>query len=331
MQAFADFALTIRYPPNPIAPLDDVATTDEAAGKLLFDTGNLDGVDCETCHAHPFGTDGRTLGAGVLPQAFKVAHLRNLYQKVGRFGMPTDADLGIPDYTVGAQVRGFGLLHDGGISSVFDFLRAGVFAFANDDERRQVAAFLVAFETGLAPAVGQQVTVTPASVADPTIAARIALLLARSNAARCDLVVKGRLAGQLRGWVHEKTTGTFSTDKAGEPAIAEAALRAQAATSGQERTYTCVPPGEGVRSGVDRDFDGVRDADDAVLDPPTTTTTTSTSSSTSTSTTTTSTSTTRPPFTLRTIPPVPTHTLFNIPIPLGDPPPFRPGQAPRIH
>jgi len=243
--------------------------------------------------------------------------------------MPTDADLGIPAYTVGNQVRATGLLHDGAISTIVDFLKAGVFAFKDEQQRLQVAKFLLAFDTGLAPAVGQQVTATPSSFGDPKTVARVQLLVARSDAGRCDLVVKGRLAGEPRGWVHVKGSGTFTSDRASDPPIAASALRNQAGTPGQERTFTCVPPGEGMRIGVDRDDDGVRDGDDPALDPPTTTPTTSTSTTTDSSTSTTSTTTTGP--FVFTIPPLTTNTLFEIPIPRGDPPPFRPGEAPRIH
>jgi hypothetical protein len=282
---------------------------------------------CSACHALPLGTNGRSLAAGIAePQTFKVAHLRNIYQKVGRFGMPPDADLGIPAYTVGGQVRGTGVLHDGSISTVLDFLHAGVFQFVSDQQRLQVARFLLAFDTGLAPAVGQQVTTTPSTFGDAAVVARIGLLMARSDAGRCDLVVKGRLGTEQRGWVHAKNTGTFTSDRAADPPVAEASLRGQSAVAGQERTYTCVPPGEGVRMGVDRDDDGIRDADDAVLDPPTTTTSSTTTTTTSTTTTTVGGG--HVPFT---IPPVTTNTLIHIPIPIPDPPPYIPGQAPRIH
>jgi hypothetical protein len=43
----------------------------------------------------------------------------------------------------------------------------------------------------------------------------------------------------------------------------DATLRGVATTPGQNLTYTCVPPGEGERSGVDRDNDGVYDGDEA--------------------------------------------------------------------
>ena len=92
-------------------------------------------------------------------------------------------------------------------------------------------------------------------------------------------------------------SGTFQSDRASEPPLTDAQLRAQAADAGQERTYLCVPPGSGVRVGIDRDEDGFFDRDeiDAGSDPadPSSTpgggtTTTSRRPTTSTTTTTTS-------------------------------------------
>src|SRR5262249_4570653 len=63
----------------------------------------------------------------------------------------------------------------------------------------------------------------------------------------------------------------------------------QAGTAGQELTYTCVPPGSGIRMGIDRDEDGLFDRDelDAGTDPAHSATTSTTSPTTTTSTTTT--------------------------------------------
>jgi hypothetical protein len=103
------------------------------------------------------------------------------------------------------------------------------------------------------------------------------------------VTVKGTLAGEARGW-YRTGAGTFQGDRASTPAISDATLRGHAATAGQERTYTCVPPGSGHRIGVDRDGDGLLDRDelDNGSDPAdptspagvTTTSTTSTTSST---------------------------------------------------
>ena len=99
---------------------------------------------------------------------------------------------------------------------------------------------------------------------------RIDLLIARARRppGECDLVVKGTVAGEARGaWL--TPAAAFQTDRAGEALLTDAALRALAATAGQELTYTCVPPGSGARIGVDRDEDGFFDRDelDAGSDP----------------------------------------------------------------
>src|SRR5207244_8123216 len=105
--------------------------------------------------------------------------------------------------------------------------------------------------------------------ADATVTARINLLIARANAGDCDLVVKGVRAGEARGWLYQPSAGQFQSDRASEPLLSEATLRGQAATTGQELTYTAVPPGSGVRIGIDRDEDGFLDRPelDAGSDP----------------------------------------------------------------
>jgi hypothetical protein len=71
-------------------------------------------------------------------------------------------------------------------------------------------------------------------------------------------VVKGLHDGRRRGWLRV-ADGSFASDFTGET-ISDAALRAQATAAGEERTYTCVPPGSGFRIGLDHDDDGVPDA-----------------------------------------------------------------------
>jgi hypothetical protein len=65
-----------------------------------------------------------------------------------------------------------------------------------------------------------------------------------------------RVSGFLR-----QTDGTFLPDD-GRPAIGEATLRGMATSIGQELTYSCVPPGSGVRMGIDRDEDDVLNGED---------------------------------------------------------------------
>jgi hypothetical protein len=149
--------------------------------------------------------------------------------------------------------------------------------------------FMMAFDTDLAPIVGQQITLTSTNSA--VVGPRIDLMIARAAVNECEVVVKGNLGGVQRGWVRQ-ATGMFRSDRASDTLLTDAQLRGQAAAAGQERTYTCVPSGSGTRTGIDRDLDGCLDFDDGAPTDPTTcaaggTTTTSTTSPGSTTTSTT--------------------------------------------
>jgi sugar lactone lactonase YvrE len=288
MQAFTDFILEVTYPPNPIRSLNNSLNAAQQAGRDFMTgsrrsdglpVGGDAGFNCVGCHtlnpgAGFFGSDGRASFENE-PQIIKIPHLRNMYQKVGMFGMPAISFINTGDNGhKGDQIRGFGFLHDGSIDTLFRFLNATVFnsafldtvGFQNDTQRRNVEQFLLAFDSNLAPIVGQQTTLTSSNSA--TVGPRIDLLIARAAAGECDLVVKGTVAGEARGW-YRTAAGTFRSDRASEALVSDAALRALAATAGQQLTYTAVPPGSGVRIGVDRDEDGFFDRDelDAGSDP----------------------------------------------------------------
>jgi len=290
MQAFTDFILQVTYPPNPIRNLDDGLTPDQQAGRNFFMNSSPSDVfqTCNGCHALNraqgfFGTDGFSSFENE-SQLFKIAHLRNLYQKIGMFGMPQIAFVNAGDNgSKGDQIRGFGFLHDGSIDTIFRFHNAQVFnqcipgfgcinsggfptGATGDAMRRQVESFMFAFDSNLAPIVGQQVTLTSTSGADA--GTRINLLIAQAStdyfpgSKSCDLVVKGNVGGEARGWLYQPGSAAFTSDRVSEGLIGDAALRAFASAPGQELTYTCVPPGSGVRIGIDRDEDGIRDGDE---------------------------------------------------------------------
>jgi uncharacterized protein (TIGR03437 family) len=203
-----------------------------------------------------FGTDGQSSFENET-QLFKVPHLRNLYQKVGKFGMSPDplfpADQTPP---MGDQIRGFGFLHDGSIDTLFRFHGAKVFDksiinpggissdAAGDTIRNQLTAFMLAFDSNLAPVVGQQISLTQTNsgVAGP----RIDLLESRAAAGECDLVAKGIANGQAAGYLYNPQQKMFTTPN---PffTISDAGLRALAQNAGGELTFTCTPPGSGVR------------------------------------------------------------------------------------
>ncbi len=317
MQAFTDFILQVTYPPNPIRSLDDNVTADELAGLSMFASGLNSDVfqPCNGCHVLEqsngfFGSDGVNTFE-FESQFFKIAHLRNLYQKVGMFGMPSVAFFNPGDNgNTGDQVRGFGFLHDGSADTVFRFMQSQAFnqtnpfgfpvpnpggfpntptTSAGDPQRRQMEAFMLAFDSNLKPVVGQQVTRTTAN--EYAVATRIDLMRVMAHySQQCDLVAKGTVAGEARGWL-QVAFDAWQADRGGEPDRTFAQLDTLAITAGQEITYTCVPLGSGTRIALDRDEDGWYDRDelDATTDPadpasfpstPTTTATTTTTTST---------------------------------------------------
>jgi hypothetical protein len=323
MQAFTDFILQVTYPPNPIRSLDNSLTPDAQAGRDFYFNHTADGRElpsdtfhnCNGCHvldpegnaafgvATPgfFGSDGR-YSFEAESQFFKVPHLRNLYQKVGMFGMdstfnPNDTSglagiLPAPyndNRPTGDQVRGFGFLHDGSVDTVFRFHGSTLFArqaagagspgnpggfplitdpndpakaleevVANITLRRQVEAFMMSFDSNLAPVVGQQVTLTVA--AGPDVNARVDLLERQAIAGACDLVVHGMVHDAPVGFLFLTTTGQFAPDRERERALSDPRLRALGADG--PLTFTAVPPGSGRRIGIDRDLDGVLDGDE---------------------------------------------------------------------
>ncbi len=271
LQDFTDFALAIVPPPNAIRALDNRLTPDQREGRRVFlEAATTGGVlTCEHCHelnpeVNHFGTAGEMTNEGPgITEDFKVPHLRNVYTKVGMFG----ASVPRPGQTLrhmDRQIRGFGLLHDGGIDTLDNFLSSSVFAFESDTQRIQVVDFVFAFDGNLAPVVGQQVTLGDQPSA--AVLARLDLLVARAAVKQpreeCDLIVKGRINGVPRGALMQ-AGGDFRTDRAGDTPVTLETLISQAGTPGQELTFTCAAPGSGVRLGIDRDLDGVLDGDAA--------------------------------------------------------------------
>jgi YVTN family beta-propeller protein len=260
MAAFTAFVQTLTYPPNPNQNLDrsfpNPATGPSAErGRQLFNNSPLDGglLSCNACHSaggfRP-GTNNLIIPGLLLgeSQDFKVPQLRGLYQKLG---MRNEG---------GEQLTGFGFIHDGSIDTLLNFLRLPVFTFRNDDDRRDVEAFVLAFDSGIAPAVGLQVTINGDNKLSPAVSERLNLLVGQANAGACDLIVKGINGGGHRGFVYVGN-GMFQPDRQDESALTLQQLK-QAADAGSELTFTGVPVGEGRRLGIDRNRDGRLDRDE---------------------------------------------------------------------
>ena len=262
-------------PPNPVRGLDNTNDAAEARGETEYFLPGSDGAaSCNTCHLLDpangfFGTDGGQTQEG-LTQNFKIAHTRNAYQKVGMFGMFLNPNLTIGTHQ-GDQIRGFGFLHSGAVDTIQQFLSAPQFSLSLQDER-DLEAFTLAFPTDLAPIVGLQVTLDAgnSAVVGPRIdlmktraGTPFASLLLGASANECDLIAKGTVGSAPRGWLYDPTSGDFDDDTGGT--ITDAALRALATTEGPI-TFTCVPPGSGVRMALNRDRDSLLDGNDNCQD-----------------------------------------------------------------
>ena len=268
MAAFDDFVLALVHPPNPNEYLNRTMPGEAGPSSVpsarrgqgfFFDVVSERAQTCSGCHfAGQFGagTNGQIVDRNSLmaSQDIKVPHLRNLYRKTG-----------FTDQPGAVSKRGFGFTHNGSVATIFDFLQFPAFNFGSpqavaDANRRDVEQFLLSFDTGMAPAVGTQVTFFGANDSDPVVSARLDTLVARADAGDCDLVAKGRVALQPRGWLYVGG-GMWRPDKSAASDLTTAALRALGGL-GSEVTVTGVPVGSGMRLGIDQDRDGYRDGDE---------------------------------------------------------------------
>ncbi len=284
MKTFADFALQVLPPPNPVRNLDNSLTLSQQRGHDFYTgTRPSDGVNstalsqligqssftCNGCHVLDsskgfFGTGGNQ-SFEALTQIVKIPHLRNLYAKVGMFGTPLAAFFDAPDSgPMGDQIRGFGFTADGSADTIFRFLTAAVFRptavsgfpqLNPDATRRDVEQFILAFDTDLAPIVGQQITLTAANAT--AVGPRIDLLIQRAGApftslslggsvTECDLVANVVENGRVKGYLYDPATQDFIPDSR-SMRLTPNALRTMAKVPGQEVTFTATTPGSGAR------------------------------------------------------------------------------------
>jgi len=192
----------------------------------------------------------------VSDKPFKVASLRNLYERTG-FDMQSTRSR-----------TGFGFLHDGTVDSLARYMSLDAFVPRNDQDIADFVALLLAFSgSDLARANPQQGAPGPdsndthasagrqatASAGDTAAAAALAALAASP---RLELVARVPDGTRSIGWL-QRADGTFTSDTGANAAGIDASLASLAPAS--RATFTLVPEGTGERVALDRDGDGVRD------------------------------------------------------------------------
>jgi DNA-binding beta-propeller fold protein YncE len=308
---FANFMLKVALPPNPIRNLDNTLSvsaqkgadfyhgerrSDGAASDTPVNGDSVDGVNCQGCHGvdHSegfYGSRGEIAHGGEI-QILKVPQLRNLYTRVGMFGLP-DREGFLPSHTKqhqGDQIRGFGFLHDGATDQLLNFLKGAVFdngeagcpegaderygchfndgAIGIPDEttRQGLVDYMMEFDNDLAPIVGQQITLNSQSPA--LVTQRIALFEQRAvtpftskilggEVTECDLIALGHIDGQQRGYLFDTKTKKYRSDAALDPTLSSSQLQVLATGTNNNLTFTCTVPGKGWQSALDKDLNGI--------------------------------------------------------------------------
>ena len=297
MSELRDFLASIRLPPNPFRGLDNALPTHLplpdhfAAGQGPLPAGTplpagnaLDGITafqrsvnfCTLCHTLPtgLGLNGNFVGGVFQPfppttnqaQHFPVS-IRlegSLRSKMAQFRNLADR-LGM-DTTRTNSRAGFGFGHDGSVDSLTRFL-VGLQVVEDQEIADLIALLLSVSGADLADpggvedatpsaAVGRQLTLSSPNRL-PLFDSMLSL--ARSTTSRVDLVVKGLLDGQSRGWWFDRSLDRFQGDRASETISADALLAL--ARPGQELTLTLVARGTGRRLGIDQNSDDALDQD----------------------------------------------------------------------
>jgi YVTN family beta-propeller protein len=205
MTTYTTFANSILFLPNPNENLDRTLPTSLAGGNPVKgqsdflnipDTGP--GATCNNCHqSNPGPGTNRLVTSLIPPQPLKVPHLRNIYQK--------------QLYTRhnSTSIDGFGMGHDGTLSTQADFLAQSFFTHYSSQEKTDMAAYTLCFDTGTAPAVGFTITLTSNNVNNSTEQGYWATLQSQASADNIDLIVRGTIQGQVTGLLYDPNDNTY--------------------------------------------------------------------------------------------------------------------------
>ena len=206
-------------------------------------------------------------------KTMKAVHLRNLFERTG-FELDRDESL-----------AGFGYRHDSAAPSVASILGKkfnNAIAVADDQQVADLIAYLFSISGemnrsklaigkppgsfGLVTHAGVGAQLTFAGLPGAAESSKLTQMIALAEAGAVGLIVKGKRDGEVRGYAYTNAN-QLQSDRAAEGVTTTELVNAAAV--GAELTWTLVPEGSQVRLGIDRDEDGVFDADelDAAASP----------------------------------------------------------------
>ena len=269
MQEVSTFLDSVVWPPNPYQPKGRVYTgalfnavkdfgMPPFPGKPYKNAANP--LSCNHCHSADMiggtnftGTDALLHEARIF-QVFNAATLRGLYEKQYK------------------RVTGFGARHDGSSDGAFGFLTTNFFSIDQFEllttaERQRLADLVNSWDSGLSPMVGAQITM------DAQVGQQFVDFM--TEARRQSLPAQGWVDLIGHGWREiggQKVANSmiYTADPAGGYSfliddgtrVTVQQMRGMALNGKAEVVFTCVPPGTGMRLSVDRDEDGLLDAEE---------------------------------------------------------------------
>jgi YVTN family beta-propeller protein len=264
LSQFQAYIATLRYPPQPNRNFDNslpaaVGLGNPITGQNLFNTAPTTGnanLPCIACHTSSSGAD-----FGIIPgadfngtQSMKIPQLRNMYKKTGFTVLGSNNN------------RGFGYIHDGTFESISTFLSTTVFRFPSgsvgNQQRQDLQAFLMCWDTGTHAAVGEQSTLASLGSASPSQINTLDAMESLANTNVVGLIARGALNGIPRGWRYNGS-GVWQSDQSSVQMTTAAVLAT--AGAGSELTYTIVVKGTETRLGIDRDDDGFFDQTEVIV------------------------------------------------------------------
>jgi len=207
MATYANFLNSILFLPNPYENLDRTLPTSLAGGNPvqgLVDYLTIPGSGrpkktCQHCHTADPGPGSNRLVITFPQQPIKVSQLRNIYQKL------------LYTRHNAESIDGFGMEHDGNISLPSDLLDEPIFHYT-PQQKTDITAYLLCFDTGTAPAVGFTITLTAANVNNNKEQSEWATLQSQAAAANADLIARGTIQRQVHGMLYQPGSNNYVSD-----------------------------------------------------------------------------------------------------------------------
>ena len=257
---------SIRPMPNPNRSVLNQLPTNLAGGNAV--AGLQDFVsglavangafNCTLCHQRPDGSADFIVSLGITGEAhdLKVAPIRSVYEKTGF------------DRTSPSNNRGFGMIHDGSIGTVDDFLDTPLFVFEGDpvngpQRQKNMRALILSWDTGTHAGVGAHVGLGPSHDGNDIL--RRDVLVQAAETTDVDLVVRVSTPSGSESYLYRPASSGasgpgFLGDRAGAEPV-DTRFLDDLALAGAFASYILVPQGSGAGL-LDRDGDGFLDGDE---------------------------------------------------------------------